>query len=172
MIAFHPTSHGALIGKFTDRFGADCSIQESSYQEDVCVWLGVETDAHGEPLPNARMHLTREHAQALILVLRHFVETGKLGVYHGKDYYIGCWVRGVGAENAGILGRVTEVQPEGLFVQDTERSGAAGAWLCSWGRVGDIWIPTEPPPEGRSLFDHLVDEGSPLAPSSLSDGTP
>ncbi len=159
MIEFCPTKHGTLIGKFVDRFGAACSIQESSYQEDDCVWLGVETDPMGESLPSGRMHLTREHAQALILALRHFVETGRLGIYGSSSYHIGCWVRGVGTDNMGIVGRVIELQPEGLSIQDSQRSGDAGFWRCSWERVGDVWVPTEAPPEGRSLFDHLVEDG-------------
>lgn len=156
-----------MIGKFTDRFGAACSIQESSYQEDDCVWLGVETDPNGESLPNGRMHLTRDHAQSLILALRHFVETGRLGIFGPSSYHIGCWVRGVGPDNTGIVGRVIELHPEGITIQDSQRSGPAGLWLCSWERVGDVWVPTEPPPEGRSLFDHLVDDG---ALSLVSDG--
>jgi hypothetical protein len=134
-VIFGPTKHGTLIGKFTDRFGAECSIQESSYQEEDCIWLGVETDSMGESLPNGRMHLTRERARELILVLRHFVETGALGVYDRSEYHLGRWVVGVGDDN----------------------NGEAGIWHCSWERVGDVWVPTDPPPQGRSLFDHLDD---------------
>jgi hypothetical protein len=156
-VIFGPTKHGTLIGKFTDRFGAECSIQESSYQEEDCIWLGVETDSMGESLPNGRMHLTRERARELILVLRHFVETGALGVYDRSEYHLGRWVVGVGDDNNGIIGRVIEVQPRGLSVQDNEKVGEAGIWHCSWERVGDVWVPTDPPPQGRSLFDHLDD---------------
>lgn len=157
MIEFGPTKQGTLLGKFTDRFGAECSIQESSYPEEDCIWLGVETDTMGESLPNGRMHLTRDHARALILALRHFAETGTLGVYDETDYHIGRWVLGVGEENDGILGRVMEVQPDGVLVQDNQKGGKSGLWRCSWERIGDVWVPTDAPPQGRSLFDHLED---------------
>ena len=64
-----PTQRGFMRGEFIDRYGAKCSIQESSLATEACIWLGTEKD---------RMHLTQDHAKELIPLLRHFVKTGCL----------------------------------------------------------------------------------------------
>ena len=81
-IEMESTPRGFGRGKFRDAAGQPCSIQESS---DVPhIWLGVDdrTDLNtGELLPdsdNHRMKLTRDMAEDLISLLRHFVETGGL----------------------------------------------------------------------------------------------
>lgn len=75
-----PNGRGFGGGKFKDRYGADCSIQESSLATEACIWLGCDhetVDDQGRPC-GARMHLTREMAAELIPLLQHFVETGSL----------------------------------------------------------------------------------------------
>jgi len=89
---------------FTDRYGAKCSIQESSLATESAIWLGVN-DAEPKvlasqaarfgvstnettgwvpyPIPDdvlltTRMHLSRETAQQLVEVLQRWLETGSL----------------------------------------------------------------------------------------------
>jgi hypothetical protein len=98
------TQRGWPLGKFTDRYGAGCSIQDSSLATEDCIWLGVD-DADPKvmaskaawvgvqtnettgwvpyPVPaevslNTRMHLTRGMAVSLIEVLKRFVENGTI----------------------------------------------------------------------------------------------
>lgn len=144
------------MGKFTDRFGAACSIQESSYPDEECVWLGVEVDAMGEPVPNGRMHLTRDQARQLAEVLLHFSAEGTLGVFDPDEYKIGSWVLGVGGDNRGVVGRVVEARP-GTLLRIQHVQGEA-PWECAWNLVASSWIPTQAPPQGRSLFEHLVED--------------
>lgn len=154
-IEFELTKRGALVGEFIDRYGASCSVQESSYQDEDCVWVGVETDAMGEMVPNGRMHLTRDQARQLAEVLLHFATEGSLGRYDKDDYKVGAWVVGVNEANRGIVGRVVELQPGALLrVQNVE---GAASYECAWSLVPTSWLPTQPPPQGRSLFEHLED---------------
>jgi hypothetical protein len=69
MIDLAPTERGFMRGEFKDRYGKDCSIQESSIATEYCIWLGVD---------NERMHLTQQMAADLIRLLYRFVETGEL----------------------------------------------------------------------------------------------
>ena len=66
MLIIKQTERGFARADFTDRDGAECSIQKS---EEACIWLGVN---------NNRMHLTRELTAELLLYLQRFVETGEL----------------------------------------------------------------------------------------------
>lgn len=79
-IPLEPTPRGFARGDFTDRDGQACSIQESSLADEDCIWLGCNEGAHhhitGDCL--ARMHLTREQVEALLPLLKTFVETGYL----------------------------------------------------------------------------------------------
>ncbi|MCP4741455.1 MAG: hypothetical protein GY871_04395 [Actinomycetales bacterium] len=79
--------------EFIDRYGDECSVQESSLATERCIWLGI-SDAKPQictpgkgwsevPLPEgtfigSRMHLTQGMAAELIPILQHFVETGDL----------------------------------------------------------------------------------------------
>jgi hypothetical protein len=104
MIKYENTSRGFVIGKFKDRSGLECSIQESSLATEAAIWLGV-SDAKPEimasqasqfgivtnettgwvpyPIPeevllHTRMELTVEGAKALIEALQFFVDTEEL----------------------------------------------------------------------------------------------
>lgn len=72
---------GFQRGSFRDRYGADCSIQESSLATEACIWLGCDREtvdpATGHGI-GARMHLTQAMAAELIPLLQYFVETGEL----------------------------------------------------------------------------------------------
>ena len=63
------TERGFARCDFVDRYGFQCSIQESSLATEYAIWLGVTEN---------RMHLTQEMAEALIPLLQKFVETGEL----------------------------------------------------------------------------------------------
>ena len=157
-IEFESTRGGALVGKFTDRYGAACSLQESSYQEEDCAWLGVEIDCMGEPLQNARMHLTRDLARKLAEALLYFATEGTLGLYDGSEYPVGQWVLGVARDNRGVLGRVVEAHA-GTVVKIQEARTQSEVWECAWQLVPSTWVPTEPPSRAFSLFEHLEADG-------------
>lgn len=75
------TNRGFLVGKFTDAYGANCSIQESSIVEPH-IWLGSDDDQQrhhvtGE-LMSTRMHLSQEQVRELLPLLTYFAETGYL----------------------------------------------------------------------------------------------
>jgi len=102
------TQRGFKTGKFTDRYGAQCSIQKSSLATENAIWLGVDdadpkimssdairmglkpktgTDADWGWTPffipkevslNTRMHLTQEQVKELLPILQKFVETGEI----------------------------------------------------------------------------------------------
>jgi hypothetical protein len=98
------TSRGFVIGTFSDLYGLECEVQESSLATDNAIWLGVSdakpqimaSDAHkfgietdqttgwvdypipSEVLLHTRMHLNRAQAQDLINALQIFVDTGYL----------------------------------------------------------------------------------------------
>ncbi len=98
------TERGFDLVRFTDYYGAQCTLQKSSMYEPDCIWLGL-SDADPKilakdapdlgvvteetkgwvayPLPeevllNTRMHLTQSMAAKLLPFLQHFVETGEL----------------------------------------------------------------------------------------------
>ena len=82
------TARGFYIGYFTDRYGQECSIQESSLATENCIWLGVnntgpqlkgpvcEDDYNQQVM--VRMHLTVDNVKELLPYLIRFVETGSL----------------------------------------------------------------------------------------------
>lgn len=88
------TGREFIRGDFKDGNGVACSIQESSAAEKPYLWLGCNepnpqqfpgngTGWHPYALPDnvhctTRMHLTQEHAAALIPLLQRFVEHGDL----------------------------------------------------------------------------------------------
>lgn len=159
MFDFKATSKGHIIGSFRDRYGAECSVQESSYPDEPCIWLGVETDSGGESVSNGRMHLNQAAAQELIETLRYFVNEGTLGKYGPSDFEIGSWVRGVCKSNLGTHGRVIEVKAhESVVIQDQACPGEQGRYTCTWEQVAKLWEPDDPPPEGRTVYQHILED--------------
>ena len=69
-IAFHTTERGFVVGKYLDRFGIKCSIEEGRYAGEPCLWIGFD-DEHW-------IHLTRKVAADLILPLAQFALSGKI----------------------------------------------------------------------------------------------
>jgi len=150
-----------LKGVFKDRYGALCSVQESSYPEESCLWLGVEKDTMGEELPHGRMHLTQEQARKLAEVLLYFANEGNLGEYDPVEHLrVGSWVRGIGKENFGVYGRVIVAREgECLTVQDQNTPGTRGHIHCVWELVAQMWVPDEPPSEGVHWLRQLEEDG-------------
>ena len=158
MFDFKATRKGHLKGHFLDRFGAECSVQESSYPDEPCIWLGIETDSGGDGVPTGRMHINQKTAQEIIEVLRDFVNEGALGVYSPEDFSVGQWVRGVGKENFDVKGRVVEHNHEKIVIQDQSAHGSAGRYVCLWEQIHKLWEPATPPPDGVSLYQHILEE--------------
>ena len=82
-IAFDRTGRGFSVGTFFDRYRQECSVQDSSLATECCIWLGVDRNippaygGEGKEV-NARMHLTRELAANLMVVLQRFIDTGSV----------------------------------------------------------------------------------------------
>jgi len=80
------TSRGFRIFSFKDRYGQDCSLQESSLAEEGAIWLGVDNtgphingpDGTRNSQVSARMHLTQEQVKELLPLLTYFTEYGDL----------------------------------------------------------------------------------------------
>jgi len=104
-IKFNKTQRGFRKGVFTDRYGEQCSIQQSSLATEDAIWLGIDDanpqimqyDANRlglakienpvgwvkyevprEVVMSTRMHLTKKEVKALLPVLQKFVETGEI----------------------------------------------------------------------------------------------
>lgn len=92
------TNRGFPIVQFTDRYGSECSIQDSSLATECTIWFGVD-DANPQvmasevmengtgwikyPLPESvflttRMHLAQEQVKEILPVLQRFAETGTI----------------------------------------------------------------------------------------------
>ena len=78
------TGRGFELIEFKDRYGVQCSLQQSSLWDGEhapgasAVWLGVDANQfsqNGEPL-SPRMHLDVNLARALIAVLQRWVDSG------------------------------------------------------------------------------------------------
>jgi len=98
MIKKETTGRGFALGKFTDLYGAECSIQKSSLATDDAIWIGVDdanpiimasivredlTGTVKYPIPedvllSTRMHLSEEMVVALIDKLQEWLKTGRL----------------------------------------------------------------------------------------------
>lgn len=94
------TCRGFKIIEFEDRYGEQCSIQDSSLATEAAIWLGIANPklqmmaSKGQkggtgwidiPLHEdvnimpCRMHLTIEQVEELLPILHRFVETGTIG---------------------------------------------------------------------------------------------
>ena len=105
LLKFEKTSRGFPRVQFKDRYGSECSIQESSLATEAAIWFGPDEagpkimasearrlgiDTGGDttgwveyPVPKGvmlttRMHLTRDQVGVLLPVLQRFAETGEL----------------------------------------------------------------------------------------------
>lgn len=97
------TNRGFKITKFADRYGSQCSLQESSAmatdEQGNMIWLGVENPKGNfkvlipgqgwqersiqdfvkeEFVVPDRMHLTQQMVKELLPALQYFAETGEL----------------------------------------------------------------------------------------------
>jgi hypothetical protein len=89
MIA-RPTERGFLCIEFEDRYGNQCSLQESSLADDEGhIWFGTEGKVMVGPpwvefkmpdnaLVHSRMHLSQSQVKELLPQLRYFAEHGRL----------------------------------------------------------------------------------------------
>lgn len=72
------TGRGFARADFMDRYGSECSIQDSSLANEAAVWLGVQKDFEGNA--STRMHLTQDMVAALLPALRRFVQNGSVAL--------------------------------------------------------------------------------------------
>ena len=73
------TERGFVRIDFTDLYGQECSLQESSLATDDAIWLGCNEGKHPtDGVCYARMHLNREMVEELIVHLYTFLQTGEL----------------------------------------------------------------------------------------------
>jgi len=79
-LIINKTGRGFRRSDFSDLYGAQASIQESSLATEHALWLGLNEGVHHHVTGDcmARMHLSRELAAALLPLLQHFVDTGEL----------------------------------------------------------------------------------------------
>ena len=63
------TERGFSLVEFTDRYGVECSLQDSSLATEAAIWLGFGPE---------RMHLTEGHVRALMPYLNNFLEYGTI----------------------------------------------------------------------------------------------
>ncbi len=157
---FKQTRRGQLRADFRDRYGALCSIQESSIPGEDCIWMGVDVSFEGNEIRNGRMHLTQDMARKLIPILRHFARRGSLGMDATENpYSVGAWVVGVGEENRSVEGRIVQVHPgESLTVQDVQQAGPKGRITCVWEVVDLIWELIEAPETLPTRYDVLTED--------------
>jgi hypothetical protein len=160
---FKQTRRGQLRADFRDRYGALCSIQESSIPGEDCIWMGVDVNFEGDEVQHGRMHLTQDQARSLIPILRHFARRGSLGIDTTEDpYHVGAWVVGVGEENRGMEGRVVQAAPgHTLTVQDIRKAGPEGQVTCVWDVVDLIWEPIDVPEDLPTRYDVLIGTDDP-----------
>lgn len=78
MLKIKTSDRGFKYAEFTDLYGSQCSIQESSLATEAALWLGVDISfKQYSNLGATRMHLTQEMARNLIPLLELFVEKGE-----------------------------------------------------------------------------------------------
>lgn len=94
MIA-NTTQRGFSLLDFTDRYGVECSLQESSLATEGAIWFGVNESNVRYLVPgegwvpfkfpgglelhsDTRMHLTQGQVKRLLPLLQHFEKTGYL----------------------------------------------------------------------------------------------
>lgn len=163
MIELKVLPKGPLYGEFEDRDGQKCSIQESTWQNEACIWLGMETPLDSQDVSDRmhhRMHLTQTQVHALLPLLRHFARTGTLGYDDPKEVFrVGVWVVGIGETNHGVEGRIVSISRGAqAIIQDYRQSGSEGQHICSWDRVDLMWEPIESPEDIPSRYDRLLED--------------
>jgi len=80
------TGRGFRRADFKDANGEECSIQKSSSACADLLWLGQNNGSH-HPVTGsclARMHLTREMARRLAVMLGYFADNGELPTHTGS----------------------------------------------------------------------------------------
>lgn len=157
MIVLKPTPRGLLRGDFEDRYGQQCSIQESSLATDEAIWLGVDVTLKGEEIAG-RMHLTRQQIKDLLPLLRYFARNGSLGHDNPKEVFpVGLRVVGVGETNQGVEGRVIETaEGQYITVQNDRMTPPDGKIVCLWDNALLVWEPLEIPENVLSRYERLI----------------
>lgn len=157
MILLKPTPRGLLRGDFEDRYGQQCSVQESSLATEAAIWLGVDVNLKGDEI-EGRMHLTKQQVKDLLPILRFFARNGSLGYDNPREVFpVGQRVVGIGETNQDVEGRVIEVV-EGQYVtiQDDHTTPPDGKIVCLWDNALLVWEPIDPPGDVPSRYDRLL----------------
>jgi hypothetical protein len=75
------TSRGFGRIEFSDIYGAECSIQESSLATKNALWLGCDHETIHETTGEkcgARMHVDLALAKRIVATLQKWIDTGRL----------------------------------------------------------------------------------------------
>ncbi len=157
MILLKPTPRGLLRGNFEDRYGQQCSIQESSLATEEAIWLGVDVNLKGDEI-EGRMHLTKQQIKDLLPILRYFARNGSLGHDNPKDIFpVGQRVVGVGETNQGVEGRVIEVaEGQYVVVQDDHMAPPEGKIMCLWDNALLVWEPRDMTENVLTRYERLL----------------
>ena len=85
------TSRGFARVDFTDRYGVECSLQQSSLATEDAIWLGCNEPSPRRLAPgqgwqpvtlpegtqcDTRMHLNRDQVAKLVVALQHWLVSG------------------------------------------------------------------------------------------------
>ncbi len=156
---FKTTPKGLLNIEFRDRYGRLCSVQESSFQEENCIWLGVdqELEADQDGTQGNHMHLTQEMVRELLPVLMHFVRNGNLGTDNLEEQFqVGTWVLGIAEQNRGVEGRIIEVHVGKCVV--VRELNTTTLHMTDWSHAFLFWEPCEAPAAARTRYEILISE--------------
>lgn len=70
------SERGFIFWTFTDLYGSECSLSESSLATDEAIHFGVDKAFNGKE--SYRMHLSRKQVKQLLPILKYFAKTGEL----------------------------------------------------------------------------------------------
>jgi len=83
---FERTERGFIIyDRFTDRYGTEVVVQESSIAGEWCAWVFANNMHMEEPSP----HLTVENAERLIAALQKFIDHSS--AWRNDPEYVKVW---------------------------------------------------------------------------------
>jgi len=104
-------------------------------------------------------HITKDTAQELIHVLRHYIRKGKVGFDSFEDsYYVGAYVRGIGVDVKRVFGVITDLDRDGMaYIQNIDIPGPGGRWVVMTEHLETNWEPCAEPPTAPTWHQRILD---------------